>query len=122
MQISVTINGKAKQLAIQPGDTLLEVLRREGYKSVKFSDDSGLYGCDTVLLNGKAISSQITLAAKGDGAEILTIEGLSENGKLHPLQQAFIEVAFGKTPTRTEITGADGGGITFIIERDKDEG
>ena len=37
------------------------------------------------------------------------------------LQQAFIEVAFGKTPTRTEITGADGGGITFIIERDKDE-
>ncbi len=91
MQISVTMNGAAKQLAIQPGDTLLAVLRREGYKSVKFSDDTGVYGCDTVLLNGKAVSAQMTMAAKADGAEILTIEGLSQNGELHPLQQAFIE-------------------------------
>ena len=91
MQISVNINDTQKQLAIQPGDTLLDALRRAGYKSVKFADDTGLYGCDTVLLNGKAVSARLTMAAKADGAKIVTIEGLAKDGQLHPLQQAFIE-------------------------------
>lgn len=91
MEISVTINGTRRQLTIQPHETLLEVVRRAGCKSVKFADDTGLYGCDTVLLSGKPISAHLTMAAKADGAEITTIEGLAGNGRLHPLQQAFID-------------------------------
>jgi putative selenate reductase molybdopterin-binding subunit len=91
MEILVTINGEQKRWTIQPSETLLEVLRREGYKGVKFSDDTGVYGTDTVLLNGKAVCANITMAAKADGAEITTIESLSKDGKLHPLQEAFIE-------------------------------
>ena len=91
MEISVTINGEKKRWAIHPGDTLLEVLRREGYKGVKFSDDTGVYGTDTVLFNGKAVCAGITMAAKADGAELLTIEGLAHDGHLHLLQQAFID-------------------------------
>ena len=91
MQISVTINGEKKQWSIHPNDTLLEVLRREGYKGVKFCDDTGVYGCDTVLLNGNPVIANLTMAAKADDAEILTVEGLSKDGELHPLQQAFID-------------------------------
>ncbi|MBD3305726.1 xanthine dehydrogenase, partial [candidate division KSB3 bacterium] len=91
MEIAVTLNGQKKRWTIQPSETLLEVLRREGCKSVKFCDDTGVYGCDTVLLNGKAVSANLTMAAKADGSEILTIEGLAAPGELHPLQQAFIE-------------------------------
>ncbi len=91
MQISVTLNEHKKVLDIQPYETLLEVLRREGCKSVKFCDDTGLWGCDTVLLNGNPVISNLTMAAKADGADITTLEGISKDGKLHPLQQAFVD-------------------------------
>jgi putative selenate reductase molybdopterin-binding subunit len=91
MKILVTINGEQKQWTIHSGDTLLTVLRREGYKSVKVSDETGWYGTDTVLLNGKPVCAGITMAAKADGAVITTVEGLSPDGKLHALQAAFVE-------------------------------
>lgn len=91
MKISLTLNGELRHWEIQPGDNLLDVLRREGCKSVKFSDDTGLYGTDTILLNGKPVCAGITMAAKADGAEILTVEGLAKPGELHALQQAFID-------------------------------
>ncbi|MCX7855249.1 MAG: 2Fe-2S iron-sulfur cluster-binding protein, partial [Anaerolineae bacterium] len=99
MDITLTINGIPRRIAIAPGDTLLRVLRREGYFSVKHGCEDGTCGVCTVLVNGEPRSSCIILAAQVDGAEILTVEGLSGpqmrgwkgSAPLHPIQRAFIE-------------------------------
>lgn len=91
IDINVTINGEKHQLAVSPGETLLELLRREGYKSVKKGCESGDCGACTVVLNGRAVTSCIVLAVKADGGTVLTAEGLEDNGKLHPIQEAFLE-------------------------------
>ena len=91
MEISVIVNGKKKQFMIAANDILLDVLRREGYTGVKRGCGTGDCGACTVIFNGKAINSCLMMAAQADGAEITTIEGLSEAGQLHPLQQAFID-------------------------------
>lgn len=100
MDITLTINGIPRRITIAPGDTLLRVLRREGHFSVKHGCEDGTCGVCTVLVNGEPRSSCITLAAQVDGAEILTVEGLSGpqmrgwkgSAPLHPIQQAFIEI------------------------------
>ena len=99
MKISLTINGERKVLEIVPNETLLRVLRREGFFSVKHGCEDGTCGACTVLVNGEPRLSCITLAAQVDGAEITTVEGLSGpqmrgwkgSAPLHPIQQAFIE-------------------------------
>lgn len=91
MEISVKINGEPKQLDIAPADVLLDVLRREGYPGVKCGCRAGDCGACTVIVNGKAVASCLMMAAQADGAEITTIEGLAQNGRLHPLQQAFLD-------------------------------
>ncbi len=99
MLITLTINGKREDLTVAPADTLLRVLRREGFLSVKHGCEDGSCGACTVLVNGEPRSSCVTLAAQVDGAEITTVEGLSGpqmrgwkgSAPLHPLQQAFIE-------------------------------
>lgn len=92
MEISVNINGEQKTFAIAPADVLLDVLRREGYTGVKCGCRAGDCGACTVIMNGKAVTSCLTMAAQADGAAITTIEGLAQpNGKLHPLQQAFLD-------------------------------
>ena len=91
MEISVIVNGKKKQFMIAANDILLDVLRREGYTGVKRGCGTGDCGACTVIFNGKAINSCLMMAAQADRAEITTIEGLSEAGQLHPLQQAFID-------------------------------
>jgi len=99
MKITLTINGETKGLEIAPHETLLRVLRREGYFSVKHGCEDGTCGACTVLVNGEPRASCITLAAQVDGAEITTVEGLSGpqmrgwrgSAPLHPIQQAFIE-------------------------------
>lgn len=99
MDITLTINGIPRRITIAPGDTLLRVLRREGYFSVKHGCEDGTCGVCTVLVNGEPRSSCITLAAQVDGAEILTVEGLGGpqmrgwkgSAPLHPIQQAFVE-------------------------------
>jgi carbon-monoxide dehydrogenase small subunit len=90
--IELNVNGEIHEVPIEPRTTLLHVLREDlGLTGTKKGCDIGDCGACTVLIDGKPIISCLTLAIEAQGKEILTIEGLSKNGKLHPLQQAFID-------------------------------
>lgn len=92
ISISLTINGKLHALKVEPWVTLLDLLReRLALTGTKKGCDQGHCGACTVLIDGQRINSCLQLAVARDGAEITTIEGLAENGELHPLQAAFIE-------------------------------
>ncbi|MBD3309199.1 2Fe-2S iron-sulfur cluster binding domain-containing protein [candidate division KSB3 bacterium] len=91
MDITVRINGIHRQFTIAAHETLLDVLRREGYKGVKHGCGAGDCGACTVIVNGKAVNSCLMMAVQADGADITTIEGLAQEGHLHPLQQAFLD-------------------------------
>ncbi len=99
MNIQLKINSVDHEIEIAAGETLFTVVRRLGYYGVKFGDEQGLTGSDTVLLDGKPINAGSMLAAQAEGHNIFTIEGLGEHpdqgwkktGGLHPLQQAFVE-------------------------------
>lgn len=91
-KITLTVNGEIYELEVEPWWTLLEVLREKLYLTgTKKGCDRGDCGSCTVLINGKAKLSCLTLAVEAQGKDILTIEGLARGGELHPLQQAFIE-------------------------------
>jgi aerobic-type carbon monoxide dehydrogenase small subunit (CoxS/CutS family) len=90
--ITLKINHRDENLVIDDGDTLLEVLRdRLKLWSVRESCGVGACGSCTVLLDGKPVSSCFLLAARAVGHEILTLEGLGDGTKLHPIQEAFVE-------------------------------
>ena len=91
MKIALTVNGKLHDIDIDPGEYLLDVLRRIGYKSVRRSCNSASCGTCTVLLNGKPILSCSTFAASVDGQNIETVEGTADGEKLHPIQEAILE-------------------------------
>lgn len=91
MRITLTVNEAKREVEIEPGETLLELLRREGYKGVKKGCGSGDCGACAVLLDGRAVNSCLVLAAKADGREVITVEGLEDDEGLHPVQQAFLE-------------------------------
>jgi len=97
-EIELTVNGKRQRWHAKPGETLLEVLRRECYFGVKEGCQDGSCGFCTVLLDGVAVNSCTLLAVQAAGHEITTIEGLAEYApeepsgyRLHPLQRAFVE-------------------------------
>jgi len=93
MKIPVTlkVNGETYDLIIAPYRTLLDVLREEIHLTgSKKGCDVGDCGACTVLLDGKPVNACLVLAATAQDREILTIEGLARNGKLHPLQEAFV--------------------------------
>lgn len=90
--ITININGEDMALEINPGHTLLEVLRNQaGFKSVHRSCEEGECGACTVLLNNEPVNSCLVLAASVDGATILTSEGLVRDNKPHPLMKAFTD-------------------------------
>ncbi|AUC55568.1 (2Fe-2S)-binding protein [Sagittula sp. P11] len=91
--ISLTLNGVARDVALDdPRVTLLDLLReRLAMPGTKKGCDRGQCGACTVLLNGKRVNSCLTLAVTLDGAEVTTIEGLAQDGALHPVQAAFVE-------------------------------
>ncbi|MCX7319722.1 MAG: (2Fe-2S)-binding protein [Hyphomicrobiales bacterium] len=92
MPISLTVNGQRHQLAIEPWVTLLDLLReRLSLTGAKKGCDQGQCGACTVLIDGQRINSCLQLAVTRDGAEITTIEGLADDGQLHPLQASFIK-------------------------------
>ena len=92
MNLHVTINNDPKDFACQPTDTLLDILRREGYSGVKVGCSNGDCGICAVLLNGRTVNSCVVLAAHCQNKTIETIEGLSaKDGTLHPLQKAFLD-------------------------------
>jgi len=89
--VRLRVNGENYDIVIAPYRTLLDVLREElRLTGSKKGCDAGDCGACTVLLDGKPVNSCLVLAATVQDAEILTIEGLAQKGKLHPLQQAFI--------------------------------
>jgi carbon-monoxide dehydrogenase small subunit len=91
IEISFVINGNKKQMAISPNMTLLELLRDHlGLTGTKRGCEIGECGTCTILLDGKPVYACLVLAPKVDGKEIITIEGIGEEGKLHPLQEAFL--------------------------------
>lgn len=92
VHVSVNINGKDYSLDTPSNRTLLDFLREDlGFTGTKSACNSGHCGACTVLLDGKAINSCMTLLAQADGKKVTTIEGLSSGTSLHPIQEAFIE-------------------------------
>lgn len=90
--VKYIINGREYELEVDDNELLSTVLReRLGLKSVKVGCESGDCGVCTVILNGNPVKSCMVLARQADGGNILTVEGISENGNLHPVQEAFIE-------------------------------
>lgn len=92
-RVTTRINGNSVELAIDPRMSLLDMLREEiGLTGAKKGCDHGQCGACTVHLDGRRVASCLTLAAKANGSEILTIEGIVRpDGALHPMQQAFID-------------------------------
>jgi aerobic-type carbon monoxide dehydrogenase small subunit (CoxS/CutS family) len=92
VNLHVTINNEPKDFACQPTDTLLDILRREGYSGVKVGCSNGDCGICAVLLNGRTVNSCVVLAKHCENKKIESIEGLSaKDGTLHPLQKAFLD-------------------------------
>src|SRR5215469_1179743 len=90
--VNLSINGKSHALTLDPRSTLLDVLReRLDLTGSKKGCDQGQCGACTVLIDGRRVLSCLTLAVMKDGASITTVEGLAKDGKLHPVQQAFID-------------------------------
>ncbi|BBO89215.1 (2Fe-2S)-binding protein [Desulfosarcina ovata] len=92
-EISLKVNGDIYDLYVEPWRTLNEVLREDlNLTGTKLGCGSGDCGACTVMIDGKSVSSCLTLAVEADGKEILTVEGLAPSGEeLHPIQDAFIE-------------------------------
>jgi carbon-monoxide dehydrogenase small subunit len=91
-KLRVTVNGRKVNVPVSPSETLSEFLRtRLGLVGTKEGCDTGDCGACTVILNGKAVNSCLVLAVETEGGQVTTIEGLSSDGELHPLQQAFID-------------------------------
>ncbi|MFO7783317.1 MAG: (2Fe-2S)-binding protein [Thermodesulfobacteriota bacterium] len=93
VEITLNVNGDPHTLAVEPWKTLNEVLREDLFLTgTKLGCGSGDCGACTVMVDGKSVSSCLTLAVEAEGKEILTVEGLAESGeKLHPIQESFIE-------------------------------
>jgi len=90
--VELNVNGEVYQVLIEPWRTLLEVLRETlTLTGTKEGCGRGDCGACTVLLDGKVVNSCLLLAIDAQGKNILTIEGLAQDGQLHPLQEAFIE-------------------------------
>jgi carbon-monoxide dehydrogenase small subunit len=90
--IHFSLNGEKVATEIAPHQTLVEILREPfDLFGARESCAQGLCGCCTVLVDGRAVSGCLFLAAFADGAEVVTVEHLAAGGKLHPIQSAFIE-------------------------------
>src|SRR5436189_1689565 len=92
LTVTLTINGVERTLAVTPWTTLLDALRdRLGLTGTKKGCDHGQCGACTVLVDGRRINSCLALAVMKDGADVTTVEGLTEGDALHPVQAAFVE-------------------------------
>lgn len=90
--IRLSVNGKARSVDTEPERPLLEVLREDlGLTGTKYGCGEGQCGSCTVLLDGKPAVSCVTTVRAAEGRKIVTIEGLAAGGKLHPVQQAFLD-------------------------------
>ena len=91
MKIYFELNGRPQYVEVQPGESLLSLLRRLGTKSVREGCGMGECGCCVILLEGKPVRSCILFAPKVQGKKVTTVEGLGSLDNPHPLQRAFVE-------------------------------
>lgn len=90
--VSFSVNGEARQAFVRARDTLLQVLREEfGLTGAKRGCNQGVCGACTVMVDGRIVRGCLSLAANCAGREVTTIEGLEVDGRLSPVQQAFLE-------------------------------
>jgi aerobic-type carbon monoxide dehydrogenase small subunit (CoxS/CutS family) len=91
-EIELHINGQARRVAADPARSLLSVLRDDlKLTGCKYGCGEGQCGACTVLVEGQAVRSCLTFIGDAAGKQVTTIEGLAQNGRLHPLQQAFLD-------------------------------
>ncbi len=91
-ELNIAMNGVRYKVLVETHHTLLDLIREEiGLTGTKSACEMGECGACTVLLNGEPVNSCLVLAHEADGGEVLTIEGLSLGGDLHPIQRAFVE-------------------------------
>jgi carbon-monoxide dehydrogenase small subunit len=92
VRIELTINGEQHQADCWEGESLLFTLREKlGFPGSKNACEQGECGSCSVLLDGTLVCACLVLAAQADGHEVTTVEGLAENGDLHPVQRAFVD-------------------------------
>ncbi|MDJ0390223.1 (2Fe-2S)-binding protein [Roseomonas sp. E05] len=90
--VRLTVNGQSHELEVEPRVTLLDLLReRLQLTGAKKGCNRGECGACTVLLDGRRVNACLVLAASAEGCAVTTVEGLAQDGRLHPVQQAFIE-------------------------------
>ena len=92
MKVTLTVNGERREADVWEGESLLYALReRLGLPGSKNACEQGECGSCSVLLDGRLVCSCLVLAAQADGHDVVTVEGLAENGRLHRVQEAFAE-------------------------------
>jgi carbon-monoxide dehydrogenase small subunit len=92
MKVSITVNGEHTEHDVEPRTLLVHYIRETiGLTGTNIGCDTSSCGACTVHLNGEAVKSCTILAVQADGTQIVTIEGMSKNGVMHPMQQAFME-------------------------------
>jgi carbon-monoxide dehydrogenase small subunit len=92
MRIQLTVNGEARETEVWPGESLLYMLReRLGLPGSKNACEQGECGSCSVLLDGTLVCACLVLAGQVDGHDVVTVEGLVEDGRLHRVQEAFVE-------------------------------
>jgi len=92
VKVELTVNGERREADVWVGESLLYVLReRLGLPGSKNACEQGECGSCSILLDGKLVCACLVLAAQMDGHELVTVEGLGEDGELHPVQEAFSE-------------------------------
>ena len=91
MKIHLTLNGQPKEIDCSPGESLMAVLRRSGMWSVKHGCESGECGACSALVDGKLTPTCVMLAPQAEGKRLATLEGLTPDRGLHPIQQAFVD-------------------------------
>lgn len=92
LKVSFVLNGKQIEIETEPNKRLLDLLRDDlNLTGTKEGCSIGECGACTVIMNGKAVNSCLVLAGEIDGSEIITIEGIAQNGNLHPLQENFLK-------------------------------
>jgi carbon-monoxide dehydrogenase small subunit len=92
VKVRISVNGNWIEREVRPDRLLLDFLREDlGLTGTKKGCEEGECGACTILMNGKTVVSCLVPVVKADGAEILTVEGMAEEGRLHPLQEAFWE-------------------------------
>jgi aerobic carbon-monoxide dehydrogenase small subunit len=92
MRIELTVNGEKRETEVWPGESLLYALReRLGLPGSKNACEQGECGSCSVLLDGSLVCACLVLAAQADGRDVVTVEGLGADGRLHRVQEAFVE-------------------------------